>query len=167
MDFRQHTPYALREPQSEYEFQLYSDGAYFKQCQLGGWGLAIYNKTGQLIDSLSGVQISHSSLEMELIAAIKALQWQLQQHPDSPIALFTDAQILLEGLFDKYPKWQENNWHSANGNPVVYAELWQQLYSLTQSAPVDFYWIKGHTANKQNQLADQLARETILNAHSA
>ncbi|MBF6057007.1 ribonuclease HI [Thiomicrorhabdus heinhorstiae] len=165
MDFRQHTPYRLNpdapEPQT-YLLNLYTDGAYFKQHRLGGWGIAIYDHQGQLLETLSGVQISESSLEMELIAAIKALQWVQQNHPNSSPTLYTDAQILLEGLFDKYPQWQESNWHSPNGNPVVFTELWQQLHQLTENLNPDIYWIKGHTNSHQNQLADQLARQSIL-----
>lgn len=166
MDFRQHTPYSFSTPQACYALEIYTDGAYFKQRQLGGWGVAIYNDRQQLIDTLSGVQLSHSSLEMELIAAIRALQWQQDTYPSASLSVYTDAKILLEGLFEKYPIWQKNDWHSAKQTPVVFAQLWQQLYKLAQKAKVDFYWIKGHHNNPKNQLADQLAREKILTIQS-
>lgn len=161
MDFRQNTPYSLHTTQSDYNLQLYSDGAYFKQHHLGGWGVAIY-QNDSLFATLNGVQISRSSLEMELIAAIQALQWVQTNQSNKSIALYTDAQILLEGIFDKYPNWLANNWQSTKGNPVAYAKLWQQLYFLTNSLNVDFFWIKGHANHPQNELVDQLARNTIL-----
>lgn len=165
MNFKQHTPYYFDRPVENPEFEIYTDGAYFKQHRLGGWGVAIY-QNGDLLKTLKGVQLSQSSLEMELIAAIKALEWMQQNHPNQSTALFTDAQILLEGLFHKYPRWQAQNWHSNNGNPVAYAQLWQELYPLACECPVDFYWVKSHYQDAGNQLADRLARDTILQTHS-
>lgn len=177
MDFRQHTPYRLQTsdfseqktpPQNR--FILYTDGAYFKQYRLGGWGLAIYNHQSQLIDSLYGTQLSSSSLEMELIAAIRGLTWLQNQPINIHASLYTDAQILLQGLFEKYPIWQKNNWINCNGNPVVFAKLWQQLHALAISLNVDFYWVKGHKQYPDppgNHLADRLARESILKIHGS
>lgn len=170
MNFKQHTPYFFvsstkQKPVENSEFEIYTDGAYFKQHHLGGWGVAIY-QNDQLIKTLSGSQLSQSSLEMELIAAIKGLEWMQQNHRNQGIALFTDAQILLEGLFEKHPSWQAQNWHSGNGNPVAFAKFWQALYSLAQDTEVTFYWVKGHYQDSRNQLADRLARDTILQMHS-
>ncbi|MBO1926835.1 ribonuclease HI [Thiomicrorhabdus sp. 6S2-11] len=170
MDFRQHTPYQLpQSPTSETPplLHLYTDGAYFKQYHLGGWAVAIYDSEKKLIETLSGSQLSHSSLEMELTAAIKALEWLQQNHANTSVALYTDAQILLEGLLEKYPKWQKNNWRSSNGNPVVFSELWQEFHRISITQSIDFYWTKGHANDSKNQLADQLAREKILNTQTS
>lgn len=167
MDFRQHTPYALHSQSQAVEaatLQIYTDGAYFKQHHLGGWGVAVYeNET--LIKTLNGVQLSQSSLEMELVAAIKAIEWAQDTYPQHALAVFTDAKILLEGLLIKYPRWQQNHWKSKNGNPVAYSELWQQLYPKVFDRPVTFYWVKSHFRNPKNLHADALARTSILDCH--
>jgi len=162
------------EENTQYDFVLYTDGAYFKQKQLGGWGVAIFtvkhtalvskpsHPPAKTLQTLSGCQLSHSSLEMELIAAIKALEWILMHHPKAYISLVTDAQILLEGLFVKYPNWQANQWRSNNNNPVAFAQLWQRFHQLAHLVDVHFFWTKGHFKNQGNQLADQLARQRIL-----
>ncbi|BBP46083.1 ribonuclease HI [Thiosulfatimonas sediminis] len=167
MDFRQHTPYRLH-TQTECRnpcgaIQVFSDGAYFKQYHLGGWGVAIYQNE-RLVKTLKGIQTSHSSLEMELVAAIQALTWLQRHYPKHTIALYTDAQILLEGLFSKYANWQTQHWKSRNGNPVAYATHWQQLYQLVAAQSVDIFWIKAHAKHPQNELVDHLARAQILQA---
>lgn len=106
MNFKQHTPYAFHRPVKNIEFEIYTDGAYFKQHKLGGWGVAIYQNE-KLVKTLNGAQMSKSSLEMELIAAINALTWFQEHHPEKPVDLFTDSQILLEGLFTKYAIWEK------------------------------------------------------------
>ncbi len=165
MTFKQHTPYAFYRPVKNIEFEVYTDGAYFKQHKLGGWGVAIYQNE-KLVKTLNGVQMSQSSLEMELIAAISALTWFQKHHPKKTVGLFTDAQILLEGLFTKYAIWEKNNWKSKNGSKVGYQQLWQKLYELSFHRPVNFYWVKAHFENPGNQLADQLSREIILQTHN-
>jgi len=166
VNVKQHLAYSFHQPVFDLQsnFEIYTDGAYFKQHHLGGWGVAVYEKE-KLVKTLNGVKMSQSSLEMELIAAINALRWFQKNHPKQAVKLFTDAQILLEGLFDKYTLWERNNWQSKNGNDVAYAELWQKLHELSFHRPVNFYWVKAHFKNSGNQLADQLARESILKFH--
>lgn len=167
MNFKQHTPYAFHRPVGNIEFEIYTDGAYFKQRRLGGWGVVIYQQD-KLVKTLNGAQRSQSSLEMELIAAIEAINWFYQNNPKAlknphqPIALFTDAQILLEGLFCKYPSWQSRQWKTKSGKPVAFSHLWHALHALVINRPVTFYWVKAHSQNPKNQLADQLARKLIL-----
>ncbi|MBN2647264.1 MAG: ribonuclease HI [Thiotrichales bacterium] len=169
MDFRQKTAYSLNQKPGERVLQplhLFTDGAYFAQHHLGGWGVAIYDQNQQLIHQLNGVEAADSSLQMELKAVIQALEWCQNRPKNTQIALYTDAKIVLEGLFEKVPIWHKNHWHGANGNSVVFAELWQKLFDLANQPNITFYWIKGHRRHPQNQLADQLARQTILNLKS-
>ncbi len=149
------------------QIHIYSDGGYFEKQDVGGWGAVIF-KQEQELQRLSGWQKKSSSLEMELKAALNALQ-QLNNHNrlSAPtyliyqITLFTDSRVLIEGLSQKIKHWRKNNWIHKSGNPIKYQSLWEALDTLTQQYQVSLKWVKGHNGNYGNTLADQLAREAV------
>ena len=47
--------------------------------------------------------------------------------------------------------------------PVKNKDLWIKLDKLCQKNKVSWKWVKGHSTNKYNNLADQLATSTIKN----
>lgn len=160
MEFKQRTAYRLFNPTTTPALQaieIYTDGTYFQQQNLGGWGFVCFQAQRQ-IDHAHGQQLSRSSLEMEIYAVIKALEWQQHHYPDRPCQLYTDSKIVLEGLFYKYSCWQSHDWRQPNGKPVAFSKLWQSLYQHAIGLPVEFYWVKAHGDNFGNQFADQLAR---------
>ncbi|VAW50037.1 Ribonuclease HI [hydrothermal vent metagenome] len=121
----------------------------------------------QELSRLSGCKKHTCSLEMELEAACNALQslkkllnLTNQKTTDTyQITLFTDSRVLLEGLNKKMPLWRQKKWIHKSGNPVKYQFLWESLDELTQQYQVSWRWVKGHSGNLGNTLADQLARE--------
>ncbi len=142
---------------------IYSDGGYFEKQDIGGWGMVIFKDKQELL-RLSGWQKHASSLEMELKAALNALQ-QLN-HSLSPlesyqITLFTDSRILIEGLSQKIKHWRQTHWIHKSGNPIKYQPLWEALDTLTQQHHIQWQWVKAHNGNHGNTLADQLAREAV------
>lgn len=153
-------------------FKIYTDGGYFEKQDLGGWGFVVFHNDQELYRD-SGWKKQTSSLEMELLAAQKALQalqaFQEIQNQNSlksinPITLFTDSKILIEGLTLKYPIWCQNEWRVKSGKTVIYKPLWQALDALSKQLSVELCWVKGHNGNHGNSVADALAREAILNS---
>ena len=148
------------------QINIYTDGGYFEQLDVGGWGTVIY-KEDQELTRLSDWQKKTSSLEMELKAAVKALEAfadYLKQEalPHFQITLYTDSRIIIEGLAHKIHLWQENAWVHKSGNQVKYQSLWLSLKELSQLFKVDLKWVKGHSGNLGNTIADQLAREAVV-----
>ncbi|MCF6345363.1 MAG: ribonuclease HI [Thiomicrorhabdus sp.] len=147
------------------QIHIYSDGGYFEKQDVGGWGAVIF-KQKQELQRLSGWQKQSSSLEMELKAALNALQ-QFDNSLSSKmpvhyqITLFTDSRILIEGLSQKIRHWRKNDWIHKSGNPIKYKTLWEALDTLTQQYQINWQWVKGHNGNYGNTLADQLAREAV------
>lgn len=150
---------------------IYTDGAYFKNHNIGGWGYVIYCNE-QTIGQDSGVKKPAGSLEMEMTAAIQAiksipkvackLSTHAHQRPQTQITLHTDSRIILEGLFEKYPIWERNQWVVKSGKTVVCKALWQELHHLTHEYAVQWKWVKGHVGIEGNELSDQLARKAVL-----
>jgi len=146
-------------------YQIYTDGGYFEKQDIGGWGFVIF-KNGQEFIQNSGSQKQTSSLEMELIAAKKALetlQEFAQEIETYSVTLYTDSRILIEGLTEKYTTWCNNQWRVKSGKTVVYKEHWQHLSNLSLQQQVELCWVKGHNGNHGNTLADSLARQAVLN----
>ncbi|HHS99935.1 MAG TPA: ribonuclease HI [Thiomicrospira sp.] len=146
---------------------IYTDGGYFEKMDIGGWGLVIYKNDVELYRD-SGWQKQTSSLEMELVAAQKALE-HVQQYSSQTVfpienickTLYTDSRIVIEGLTQKYTTWCQNHWKVKSGKTVVYKELWQALSNLTEQQKVEWKWVKGHNGNLGNTIADQLARDAV------
>jgi len=144
------------------QIHIYSDGGYFEKQDIGGWGSVIFEQEQELF-RLSDWQRHTSSLEMELQGALKALEslTELKQQNLS-VVLYTDSRILIEGLEQKIQLWRQNQWIHKSGNPVKYKSLWESLARLTQQYQVNWQWVKGHNGNLGNTIADQLAREAVL-----
>lgn len=148
------------------QINIYSDGGYFEKQDIGGWGSVIFQQDQEL-SRLSDWQKHTSSLEMELKAAAKALEAVEQMinqqiKPDCQITLHTDSRILIEGLSQKIHLWRQNAWVHKSGNQVKYQALWESLEKFTLAYQVKWQWVKGHNGNLGNTIADQLAREAVM-----
>jgi ribonuclease HI len=93
---------------------------------------------------------------MELLAAISALE--ALKRP-SQVELHTDSEYLKNGISGWIHNWKRNGWKTANGKPVKNADLWQRLDASRALHEIDWHWVKGHAGDRENQRADQLARE--------
>jgi len=146
------------------KFHIYTDGGYFEKHDIGGWGLVIFENDKEVYRA-SGWQKQTSSLEMELVAAHKALE-HVERLSSSHISprktLYTDSRIIIEGLTQKYAIWCKNQWKVKSGKTVIYKELWQALSHLTEQQKVTWRWVKGHNGNLGNTIADNLAREAVI-----
>lgn len=153
---------------SRYALNIYTDGAYFKNNGSGGWSfVAFCNNQEKHRDY--GYKKTHSSLEMELLAAIQAIKsipQVIDDFTDYAVTVHTDSKIILEGLFDKFCTWEKRNWKVKSGKTVIFKELWQELYQLTQFYNVQWQWVKGHNGTVGNEIADHLARQAALQQNS-
>ena len=140
--------------------ELFSDGGYISKLNIGGWGVVMIKNNQTYTDM--GACRTHSSLEMELLAAVNALEIaQTALKPNQSMTLHTDSRILIEGLEGKIERYKQQNWLHLSGRPVESRNLWERFEKLTQQLNVRVKWIKGHNGNPGNHLADQLARQAI------
>ena len=97
---------------------------------------------------------------MELSAAIMALE---KIKTDSEITIYTDSTYVKNGITEWVLKWKENGWKNSNKEPVKNKDLWVKLNDLCERNKVSWKWVKGHSTNKYNNLADELATQAIKN----
>ena len=100
---------------------------------------------------------------MELTAAIKALEYcnqkDIKQLSLKQIKIYTDSIYLKDGITVWINKWIENNWKTSDKKNVKNVDLWKKLKELENLCSVEWHWIKGHSDNPMNELADSLAKK--------
>ena len=144
------------------EIKIYTDGACVGNPGPGGWSAIILEETGKK-DLFGGEKLTTNN-RMELTAAIKALEYCNKQEGKQPslkqIKIFTDSNYVKEGMTVWIENWEKNNWKTADKKNVKNVDLWKQLKELVKSNQVEWNWIKGHSNDPMNDLADRLAKKS-------
>ena len=134
------------------EITIYTDGACSGNPGKGGWGaILIYAKEEKY---LSGSNQLTTNNQMELTATIEALKVIAKPHN---IALYTDSQYVKNGITSWIFNWKKNGWKTANKKPVANKDLWIELDKYVKIHSVNWFWVKGHSGDHYNEIADQLA----------
>ncbi len=143
------------------EIKIYTDGACVGNPGPGGWAAIIINQNQQ--KELFGGEKLTTNNRMELTAAIKALEYcedqEKKQLSLNQIKIYTDSIYVKEGITSWISKWEKNNWKTSDKKNVKNVDLWKKLKELQKSKQIEWIWIKGHSNNPLNELADKLAKE--------
>ncbi|AYQ57165.1 Ribonuclease HI [Bathymodiolus thermophilus thioautotrophic gill symbiont] len=138
---------------------IYTDGGCRGNPGIGGWG--VWLRYGKREKKLNGSEKDTTNNRMELMAAIKALEAIKSANID--IDLYTDSKYVMNGITQWIVGWKQKNWKTAAKKPVKNADLWQQLDKLNQKHQVNWRWVKGHSGDKGNDMADLLANQAMDN----
>ena len=141
------------------KFTIYTDGACSGNPGPGGWGAVIFDEKRKQ-QNISGKARETTNNRMELLAPIMALK---KIKSRSKVIIFTDSIYVKNGITDWIKKWEKNGWKNSNKKPVKNTDLWKKLNKLCQKNQVICKWVKGHSNNKYNNLADELATKAIKN----
>ena len=136
--------------------KIYTDGACRGNPGRGGWGVFIIN--GQESKKIFGGKIETTNNEMELTAAIKGLE---SFNSPKDLDLYTDSKYVMDGINNWIHNWKRNGWKTANKKPVKRSNLWMELDKLNSFHDVKWYWVKGHSGDIGNDMADELANQGI------
>lgn len=133
---------------------IYTDGSAAPNPGGGGWAaLLIY---GDAQKEISGSKAYTTNNEMELTAAVKALE---ALNRPCAVELHTDSSYMRNGITKWIYGWLKNGWKTSKGTPVENQALWAALHELTQKHQITWKWVKGHSTNAFNQRVDELANE--------
>jgi ribonuclease HI len=135
--------------------KIYTDGACSGNPGSGGWAAIIIN--GNNIEKISGRSENTTNNRMELIAVISALKFTKDQN----LEIYTDSKYTKDGIEKWIINWKKNGWKTANKQDVKNKDLWMELDLLAQQKKIKWNWVKGHSENKYNNMADELARSAI------
>ena len=136
------------------EVSLYTDGACRGNPGRGGWGAILV--FGKYEKEMSGGEPMTTNNRMELLAAISGLE--ALKEPCS-VTLYSDSKYLVDAfLLGWVENWRAHSWKRGR-DELKNPDLWQKLYSLTETHKVNFVWVKGHNGHDYNERCDKLATE--------
>jgi len=138
--------------------KIYIDGACVGNPGPGGWAAIILleNKKKEIF----GGEKSTTNNRMELTAAIKALEYFVElKKKESSLKIFTDSNYVKDGITIWINKWEKNNWKTSEKKDVKNIDLWKKLEELAKHEKIEWNWIKGHSGDPYNELADKLAKK--------
>lgn len=138
------------------QINIYTDGACRGNPGPGGWGALL--QYGDKQKKLYGGEANTTNNRMELMAVIKALESLTRP---CEIKVISDSKYVLQGITEWIINWKKRGWKTASKKPVLNVDLWQQLDSLVGEHQIDWQWVKGHSGDPGNEMADQLANQGI------
>ncbi len=136
---------------------IYTDGGCRGNPGIGGWG--VWLRYGDHDKKLKGGEKDTTNNRMELMAAIKALEVIKSSTID--IDLFTDSKYVMSGINEWIKGWKLRGWKTANKKPVKNVDLWQKLDEVNAKHNVHWHWVKGHSGDIGNDMADELANQAM------
>ena len=141
--------------------KIYTDGACIGNPGPGGWAAVIIAEDKK--QELFGGEKMTTNNRMEITAAIKSLEYcDLQEGRKlslKEIKIYTDSVYLKEGITNWIKMWEKNNWKTADKKNVKNVDLWKKLQALVKSNQITWNWVKGHSNDPMNDLADKLAKK--------
>jgi ribonuclease HI len=126
----------------------YTDGACVrngKPDSFGAWAWVADDG-----DELCGVEHGTTSNRMELRAVIEALR---HAAGDEPVTIYTDSLVTAGCASGKYRRSKNT-------------DLWAEYEAARAGRDVRVEWVRGHAGNAQNERADALCAEAMLDAES-
>ncbi len=129
---------------------VYTDGACSGNPGPGGW--AWVAPDGRFA---AGAEPATTNQRMELMAALDAVT-----SLPHPLEVTSDSTYVVNCFRDRWWEgWMARGWKNANRQPVANRDLWEPLVAAVRKGDVVFRWVKGHSGDRWNDLADRLAVE--------
>jgi ribonuclease HI len=135
---------------------VYTDGACSGNPGPGGWGALLIS--GPHEKKLCGGESPTTNNRMEMMAAIKGLE---AIKDPSDVILITDSVYLKNGITQWIHNWKKKNWRTAAGGEVKNVDLWKELEIAIERHNIEWRWVKGHSGDYGNEMADTLANEGL------
>lgn len=106
---------------------------------------------------------TNNTAEMDaLIEALKIILTAKLYEKVKRIHIYSDSQTVVKGTQEWLVGWKRRNWMNSQGLPVANRTLWETIDELwTQvkatGVNINFDWVKGHSVDHGNSLADYMA----------
>lgn len=143
------------------KIQLYTDGAAANNGQAGsiaGWGwVAVIN--GVELNRGSGKIENGTNNQGELQAIIEGLRFLTKHYnpQNLDVEVYSDSSYCIKGITEWVINWKKNGWRTSTKTPVKNIDYWKNLDVLTTVFDPQYYWVRGHSGNEWNEVADKIA----------
>ena len=130
---------------------IYTDGASKGNPGNGGYGVVLISKNHRK-ELSAGYRLTTNN-RMELLSVIVALE--SLKNIGETVLVYSDSKYVVDAVEKKWVfVWEKKNFGKKK-NP----DLWIRFLKVYREHHVRFEWIKGHSNNPMNDLADKLAKE--------
>ena len=130
---------------------VYTDGGCTHNPGVGGYGIVILRKDKSPILISKGFERTTNN-RMELMAVIETMK--IFKDKDVKVEIFTDSKYITDSVnLGWIYKWKSKNFEGTK-NP----DLWKKLLNVLTNK-ITLSWVKGHSGNKYNEMADKLSKE--------
>jgi len=127
---------------------VYTDGACSGNPGPGGWAWVIPEGAERF-----GGEAETTNQRMELMAVLDAVR-----SIDGPLHVVSDSTYVVNCFRDGWWRgWLKRGWKNSQKKPVANRDLWEPLIDLYQGRDLTFEWVKGHSGDRWNDRADELA----------
>lgn len=128
---------------------VYTDGSSLGNPGPGGWAWVVPDGP-----YASGAEANTTNQRMEVTAVLEVLQ-----AIDGPITVFSDSTYVVNCFKNRwYDGWFRRGWKNSQGKAVANQDLWKPLLDLYRGRRgITFRWVKGHSGDTMNDMADELA----------
>ena len=138
--------------------RISTDGACKGNPGPGGWGVAVFEED-TYVHGICGGDLSTTNNKMELYAFIVACNYIKENLllDKSTVIILTDSRYVMNGCIS----WMAN-WVMKEFRGVKNPELWSEIYNLRDiwlDSRLTIQWVKGHSGDLFNEMADDLANE--------
>lgn len=130
---------------------VYTDGACRGNPGPGGWAWVVPDGP-----FAAGAEATTTNQRMEITAALEAVRAF-----EGPLEVVSDSTYVVNCFRDRWWEgWLRRGWLNSQKKPVANRDLWEPLIeAVTSRGDVTFSWVKGHSGDPWNDLADLLATE--------
>ena len=152
------------------KIEIYTDGSCSlnnidnieKDCE-GGFGFCVLQDGNLIYEYFEGWHQTTNN-RMEMRAIIKALEYCYNNYPEADITIYSDSAYIVNCLKQKwYKKWMSNGWRNSKRESVKNVDLWKEMlhynYNWIMKDQITVEKVTGHSNNKWNKYADQLANK--------
>jgi ribonuclease HI len=147
---------------------LYTDGGcrgHSSGKGFAGWGY--HGQIGDYVyDGWGSIEELTTNNVAEMVAVKEAIEVADQNDVDN-LTILSDSRYVIDGINDRYEKWEANNWLRYDGEPVKNRSYWESLANARaeftgKGNQVTFKWTKGHSGNPGNDAADRNATKGVM-----
>ena len=139
----------------------YTDGACAQNAKSkgpGGYGVVVLDDNENLITTYSHKENNTTNNRQEM----KAIIWATIHYGKHNLTIYSDSSYAINTFETWMYSWYKNEWKKSDGRQPENMDLISAFYDLIQQGyKVKFKKVKGHSGNKWNEMADDLATGRI------
>lgn len=134
--------------------EVWTDGACLGNPGPGGYGV-VFKCAGERKAKSGGFRLTTNN-RMEITAAIAALETLGKR---CRLVIHSDSQYVVDAIGKGWARrWRASGWMRTRTEKAINPDLWERLLDLCEKHDVEFRWVRGHNAQPENELCDQLAQ---------